>query len=282
MGDSLKGRYNNKSNRYPLWLDCIEGGGVFMALPFLMFPTVIPVITLFCGLGLCLLWILGTVVRQSPWPETPFNGALLLFLVMIAIGISVSAFPEWSTPKATGLILGIAVWRFLTFAVTNPARLRWAVIGFIILCAGITAIGIVSTDWPTEVPLLRSVFSLLPDRLFTLPETPSTKHANQLGGTILIYYPLALSAVISAWTARRRWYRIMGLTTAALLIVILLILSQSRSTWIGAAVSTFALLAIWAVLLPPSRKRRMLWGLVGSMILVFIVAVVIITPDAFA
>lgn len=272
-------RNSIKTIQRPLWLDLLEGGGVCIALPFLMFPTVIPLGTFLCLVGLSVIWILTTVVQKSPWPQTPFNGAMLLLFVMVAVGTGLSAFPEWSVPKASGLILGFAVWRFLTLAVTSRMRLRWAVLGFILLCCGMTAIGIVSTDWPAEVPILSRVFSLLPDRLFKLPESPSTKHANQLGGAILIYYPLTLSVVIAAWTTRRRWYKIVSLSAAAVLIAMLLILTQSRSTWIGALVSTFALLAIWASLLPPSHMRRVLCGLAGGMILTVVVGALIIGPE---
>ncbi|MDF1516249.1 MAG: hypothetical protein P1S60_20735, partial [Anaerolineae bacterium] len=222
-----------------LWVDIVEGGGVVLALPFLMFPTVKPLLTVLCLLGLCVMWVLSTVARHSPWPETPFNGAMLLFSVMVAVAVGISAFPDLSLLKAAGLISGMAMWRFLSYAVKDKRRLRWAVAGFIILCLGMTAIGILATDWPSKVPFLGNIFSLLPDQLLDLPESASTKHANQLGGAMLIYYPLMLSATLTAWIKNKRWTSSVLYGIAAAVVTALLVFTQSRSTWIGASISIF-------------------------------------------
>jgi putative inorganic carbon (HCO3(-)) transporter len=269
----------NKNFRHPIWLDIIEGGGVLVALPFLMFPTVKPVLTTICMVGLCLIWILTTMIRNSPWPQTPFNGVMLLLFFMVAVGTGITAFPDLTLSKAAGLILGFALWRFLSYAITDHRRLRWAIAGFLILCAGMTLVGILATDWPREVRILNKLFSLLPERLLDLPESVSTEHTNQLGGAILIYYPWALSAVIYTWHKRKKWYVIAAFSMVTLAILLLLILTQSRSTWIGMLVSTFCLLLLWAFLTKSSRHRKVLMVLAGFMVLSGVVGVLIIGPD---
>lgn len=266
------------ADKRPVWLDVIEGGGVFIALPFLMFPTIKPVVTFLCLVGLCSMWILSIFVHHSPWPQTPFNGVMLLFFIMTGVGAGVSAFPDLSLPKTTGLIIGFAIWRLVTLAINNQTRLRWAVIGFLLLCIGMTAAGIMATDWPTETPILSKVFYLFPDRLISLPEQTSTKLTNQLGGAILIYYPLVLSAVIAALYKRSQLYKIVGLINAAAVITGLLILTQSRSTWISALISIFCVLFIWCALSPPSRMRTVLWGLAISMVLALLITLLMIGP----
>jgi putative inorganic carbon (HCO3(-)) transporter len=265
--------------RHPLWLDLLEGGGVFIALPFLMFPTVKPVVTFLCLLLLVGIWILSTVVLRAPWPQTPFNGVMLVFFIMTAVGAGLSAFPDLTVSKATGLVIGFAMWRFLTYAITDYLRLRWAVIGFLVLCVGMTVVGVMATDWPAEVPILRKVFSLLPERLLDLPESASTKHSNQLGGTVLIYFPLVLSTLIASWYQRRRWIITAGISLSAVVVTLLLIATQSRSTWIGMLVSIFVLLLIWAYLISPSRKRIVLWVLAAGIVLIVVGGVLVIGPD---
>ncbi len=271
-------RNSIKHIQRPLWLDVIEGGGVCIALPFLMFPTIMPMLTSFCLIGLCGVWILSTVVTKSPWPETPFNGVMFILIIMTAVGASFSAFPDLTVSKASGLIIGFALWRFLTNAVIDNFRLRWALIGFLVLCLGMTIVGSMASDWPAEVPILSKVFALLPERVLDLPESASTKHTNQLGGTILIYYPLVLSAFIFIWNTSKRWYMIAGLGMSTLLVTLLLVLTQSRSTWIGALVSIFFVLFTWAILIPPSRKRKVMWILTVSFVMVFVIAVLVVGP----
>jgi putative inorganic carbon (HCO3(-)) transporter len=270
---------NMQNTRFPLWLELLEGGGVLVALPFLMFPTVKPVLTAICLVGLCLIWVLATIIRWSPGPQTPFNGVMLPLFFMVAVGTGISAFPELTLSKASGLIIGFALWRFLSYAITDHQRLQWAVIGFLVLCAGMTLVGILASDWPAEVPLLRQVATFLPESLIQLPESTSTKHANQLGGTVLIYYPLVLSAFMGAWNTGKRWYILLGSGFCTLMITVLLIFTQSRSTWIGMLVSTFCLLLVWAFLATSSRHRKVLIALAVCMVLSGVMGVLIIGPD---
>ncbi|HPD42140.1 MAG TPA: hypothetical protein PLD43_11355, partial [Anaerolineae bacterium] len=62
----------------------LEWAVLLLAAPFLLFPTVRTEGTLAALVGLALFWLVSAVLRR-PWPENPFNGALLLF----AIGVGV-------------------------------------------------------------------------------------------------------------------------------------------------------------------------------------------------
>ena len=44
-------------------------------------------------------------------PVTPFSGALLLFAATVGVGVLASAYPDLTLPKATGLILGMGLFR---------------------------------------------------------------------------------------------------------------------------------------------------------------------------
>jgi putative inorganic carbon (HCO3(-)) transporter len=261
-------------------LDWIEGGVLLAAAPFLLFPTVMPALTVVVLLALALMWIVRGIADRAPLPPTPLNGVLLIWTLMLGIGILVTALPDLTLPKATGLILGLAVWRTLTYTVTDRGRLRWAVIGFMALGLGMTGLGVLTTDWPAKIPLLRDLLALLPDRLLQLPEAPQAGvHANELGGTVVFYFPLVLSAFIG-WQAGRhpRFGRAgAGLLTLAILGV--LVLTQSRSAWLGTWGSCIGLLALWGAVLASSRRRVVLWGLAGALLLTSVLGVLWMGPE---
>lgn len=198
----------------------------------------------------------------------------------MGVGILVTALPELTLPKATGLFLGLAVWRYLVMVVRSPTRLRWAIIGFIILGVGMTALGVLTTNWPSKIPFLRQMLTYLPESLLAIPEAPdSGVHANQLGGAVLFYWPFSLSVLIG-WRPPRRHRIILGLLIGGIIgLAGVLLLTQSRSTWLGALGSSVAIFILWGGILPPSRKRQVMWGLVGGIILVVSIGVGIIGPD---
>ena len=139
------------------------------------------------------------------WPQTPLNGAMLLWCVMVGVGIAVTAFPDLTLPKATGLLLGIAVWRYLTIFVSSSHRLRWALAGFATLGLVMAALGFLATNWPSKIPGLQTLLTYVPESLVALPEAPTSGvHANQLGGTLVLYFPLLLSLLIGWWPKRDR------------------------------------------------------------------------------
>jgi len=87
------------------------------AAPFLMFPTVRPRWTATALAVLVVWWLLRWAVRGEPWPVTPFNGALLLFALMVPVGIWASPAREATLPDAVRVVLGL-----ITFTATHPPK----------------------------------------------------------------------------------------------------------------------------------------------------------------
>lgn len=199
-------------------LDWAQGGVVVVAAPFLLFPTVSPWAT---G-GICLLIAAVLVLRwrlEGAAPVTPLNGALTVWLAMIAVGAGVSAFPEHTLPKLTGLLLGALTWLTFVRAGRNQGGrqrrgddpgeahagersprlqlwLRWA---FVLVGLGAAGLGILTTDWPSKIPGLAALIARLPPTLVALPSAPEIGvHANELGGTVVPYLAVALSLLLGA------------------------------------------------------------------------------------
>jgi putative inorganic carbon (HCO3(-)) transporter len=261
-------------------MDWLEGGVLIMAAPFLLFPTLKPLLTIAALLGLAVVWIVRTLVERMPWPSTPFSGAILLWMIALGIGISVTALPAITLPKTTGLILGLGIWRYLILIINTPRRITWAMIGLLGLGGAMTLMGILSINWPDKVPFLQSLLASIPSSLVALPEAPTTGvHANQLGGTILFYFPLVISFF---WGGRPKkfpywcWQSILVLTTLGLTAI--LILTQSRSAWIGAIGSLWVMLLLWIGMPMTRRKRWLLGGVAAGLFGILIIGIIVIGP----
>ena len=170
---------------------------LLLSTPFLLFPTVVPEATLLALLGLVVGWVVYWIVERQPLPPTPLNGALLLWGVALAVGIAVTAFPELTLPKATGLILGLAVWRYFVVMIQGQNDLRWALVGSAAVGLGVMGLGAISARWYYKIPGLQNLVTVLPPQLLSLPEAPQAGvSANQLAGVVVFYLPVAVAAVL--------------------------------------------------------------------------------------
>ncbi|MEW5988449.1 MAG: O-antigen ligase family protein [Chloroflexota bacterium] len=236
----------------PHWL--LEGLVLLLAAPFLLFPTLSTAATALALVLVALSWLVAWRLTGRPWPLTPLNGAMLVWGVMLGVGMVVSADPDLTLPKATGLILGLATWRYLAVWGRSGRGVRLAVAGFALLGVGMALVGLLSADWRLKAPFLETLIGQLPPPVLVLREAPAAGiQPNQLAGTVVVYAPL-----LAAGLLRRRRLERLVLALALLLTLGLLLLTQSRSAWLGTAAGLLALLALWGTVIPPSCTRRVI------------------------
>jgi putative inorganic carbon (HCO3(-)) transporter len=256
------------------WLIRLEWLAVVMAAPFLLFPTVYPTLTAAILIALVVLWLLCWIVRREPWPVIPFNGALLLFALMIPVAIWASAFPELTLPKATGLVLGLAVFRIAALVVRDRRSLNPALVAFCVLGLGIIAVGAVGARWPTKVDFLGVWTQYIPQLISSLPDLQAAGiSTNQLAGTLTLYLPLL--AMLSGFripseSVFRRLLVPIGTAGFLLLTAAVLLLTQSRAGWVGGAVGLLALGTLWGL----SHRQRWAraFGIVLPLLALLVVA----------
>lgn len=238
----------------------LEGIVLLLATPLLLFPDIVPAATSVALAALATVWLGGLALDRSTLVPTPFNLALSLLGLAIAAGILVSADPSETLPKATGLILGLATWRFLVIAVRNRRHITWAVALLLAICFGFSFAGIVVFGL-VNLPKIPLLTSLNPFQGIVLPEWLAVAvHPNQLAGLICLYLPLLVSLLLNPHPYRSPWLRpVLGVLT--LLAVLAHLLTQSRGGWIGATAGLLILLGLWGAILPPSRGRRVLRAL---------------------
>lgn len=234
---------------------------LLLCAPFLLFPTLSSVGTLLALLLLLTSWV-WPISRRQWLPRTPLNTLWLFWWIAVGVGILVTADAALTLPKAAGLLLGYGLWRYLGHFVRHPSHRNLALAAFLLMGVGFTFVAALSVNWFDKIPLVARVLRWLPAQLITLPESGALgTHANQMAGTLLSFMLLPLSLLIGENSPRKRarWW---GLLLLTLSLAGLLLLTQSRSGWIGAYGGLVALLAMWRLALPPGNKRQMVgWGL---------------------
>lgn len=252
----------------------VEGIVLVVAGPVLLFPERLPLVAAAVLLLLALIWLVSLAV--APFPATPFNLLLLLWCVALLIGIGATADPAETMPKAMGLLLGLAVWRFLVAGVTTRRHLAAAVALWLLLSLAFTFIGAFSLQESPKIPALAAINPL---RGLMLPGLDAMAvHPNQLAGLICLLLPVLVSLVFApaARPAARMGRAVLGLV--ALLVVWVLLLTQSRGGWVGAVAGLYGLLVLWGLALPPSRARRNLRAVAVAVLAVALAAVLWIGP----
>lgn len=252
-GDKGRGRRGEGGT-----LLAVEVAAVGLAAPLLAFPSLRPRLTA-AALGLlAVVWVGRWVSGGEPWPVTPFNGALLLFSLMVPVAMWASALPEVTLPKATGVVLGLATFRAVAFSFRRPRTLGLAAATFVVLGLGITAVGVLGAEWPDKVAVFRTAADRMPRVIDTLPGLKTAGvDANQLAGLVALYLPFPAALVVEgSWPQGRRRLRWAAVGFSLLLFALLgtvLLLTQSRSGWIGGGAGLLTLASLWGL---TSRDRR--------------------------
>ncbi len=265
----------------------VKWGEVFVLVagtPFLLFPERFVLITALFLVLLAGLWIAPLVIIHRPLiPATPFNAALILFCLALCLAIFVTADPILALSKATGLILGLGVWRFLVLAVKQQSQARWAVAGYLLFGLGLVAFGLLNADWlqktTSQVPVLGPLFS---ERLTALPFGSWTIgiHPNQVAGTIMLVLPLLVALFIESFGGSNqqkslRW----AILLAAIFCGVALLLTQSRSGWVGALGGLLVLLVMWGLTMKPSPRRRLVRVSAAILITAALLLLVMLGPQ---
>lgn len=267
--------------RHGGWSIGLESVILLFCIPFLLFPTVSFPTTFLALLLIIFIWLVPLFLKK--WalpPPTPLGIPLLLFGLMLIVAVLVTADPDLTLPKITGLILGLAVWRFFNRAIQTEWQVYGAMAVYILTAFGFIFLGILNANWLYKIPAISRILDLLPTGVVALPGAATGVHPNQLAGTLLFLFPFFL-ALLVGWVLLRRGKRGIVLWGGLfLLTAALLLLTQSRTGWLAGLGSVFAVFVFWGLLLPRQhRLRPFVWGAVSLMLLAGIVGIFVIGPE---
>ncbi len=251
----------------------LEWVALGLVSPFLLFPTVRPRWTMMALAFLVLWWLTRWVVCSEAWPVTPFNVALVLFGIMVTVGTAISSTPVFTIPKVSGLLLGLAVFRALALSVQRERDLALAVWAFMLLGLAILTAGLFGALWSYyKIPQLKGIVERIPRLFSELPELHAKAISpNQLAGVLAFYFPFTLALTFEGVGRKRNFLRsVASLSAKALYLLLIggvLLLTQSRSGWIGAFAGLVTLFSLAAL---THRVRRVRWVGIALPVLVLL------------
>lgn len=226
---------------------------------------------------ICLLWAARWWSTGRLTVTTPMDLPILGILVMVPVSLYASIDWTLSLPKVYGIILSIVIF----YAVVNQVHMLqniWLTIwGLILASLAIALLGLIGTDWPeNKLFVLPQLYEHLPQVIQGIPRSlEGGFHPNGIGGTLIFFTPVLVNLLLTGrefqnshfvdrdWRLRlwQKWYKPIVLLSL-LLTSFILILTKSRSAYIGVMAGLWAL-ALW-------HDRRFLWMIPAVMIGLFL------------
>ncbi len=241
-----------------------------MAAPLLLFPGSWRSLAL---LVLPLIWIGNRILTGHFVPRTPYDGIVLCLLTTVLISLYATYDIAVSLPKIAGVLLGVSAFYVVVNVASTADRLHRMLPGIFVLIAGFSGLILVGTAWGRKVPLLEQISAVLPTLVRGLPGAESGFHPAEAGGSITWIIFLPMAAFIGLWPqrqSRRVAAALIGLIALSATLLLALVLSQSRSAWLGVAAGVALLL--WLL----GRWGRVI---LSGAAMAGLVAVVLLGPD---
>ena len=222
------------------WVSDHEIWLVLLIAPLMLFPRRWSWIA-FVALGL--LWLVRWKTTGRLTARTPLDWPILGILMMTLVSLYPSVDLTLSATKFYGIVLGVAAFYAMTNSLKNERAVMgaaWAMVG---IGAAVALVSIAGTDWPQgKYPFgLSHLYDLLPRLIDNVPRSlRGGFHANEVGGTMAGFLPLAVALF---FTGCRRMTRLSAIIVV-LVMGFVLLLSQSRSGVAGFTVGLLVL-AVW-------------------------------------
>lgn len=237
---------------------------LLILLPLFMFPEGLRSLVL---LVIPMFWGLRLLAGERLVPTTPYNGSLLVLLVMVGIGLITSYDPLLSGPKAAGVLLGVAL-MLATTEFSRRSSLWSTVVAFLAIGVAMAIIGLFGSIWAPPFDFLNEARALLTVRVLAVPGTVGgLVNPNELAGVLGWVAPLAFACTIGM--SRRLWPAnkivVFTLASTTLLLSFVLVATLSRG---GILALSTALVIVLAFYLTPRWRLVLVIGFVVILLIV--------------
>ncbi len=191
------------------------------------------------------LWIGNRLVTGHYIPRTPYDVIILGLLVMVLVSLYATYDIAVSLPKITGVLLGVSAFYVVVGFIHAPKQLYQVLIVVLLGVAIFLGVVFVGSSWGNKIAVLQQLSARLPSFLRGLPGADAGFHPAEVGGTLtwLVFMPAAVA--IGLWAqrkSRRVWPWLIGLSVLTGALLLALLLTQSRSAWLGVAAGAVVLL----------------------------------------
>lgn len=234
-------------------------GPLLLAAPALAFPLAVPRFTLLSLAGAAV-WLVVLAVRGRSglaFP-LPFEWPVLVLLAMALVGAWRSEYLWLTVPKLAGLTLGVLTFAAIVATATSVSRVR--LLALLYLALGLATVAVAVLSGPAwkglGYGLLYNLAHATVPRVMTLPGAEEGINPNALGVTTLFFLPV-FAALACPWPSPRQVDRRPRFVTIAaklarralfgalaLALLGILLLSQSRTSWVSAGLTLTILLSV--------------------------------------
>lgn len=255
------------------WYYWVQIGLLAVLSPFFLFPK-----PSYWWLFLVVIayWWLGMLLKLKPVEQSPLIAPLLILLA--AMTISMARTPDFanSMGKFAGLFLGLAFFAAVQGILKTGTLLKYGTALYLLGSVGFSLIGVLGmpTFRVKHLDFLMKIKEKLPQINFGLPGAELGFSTNAVGGTLLLVVPLFFMLWLTAWNRRQETPRalllIVLLTPGLILTGGVLLLTQSRGSWLGLFLATFI---IGLVLM----LRRLKIKKIAAVLVISVLVLVIVT-----
>lgn len=256
------------------FFDWIQLGILLLIAPLLIFPRGRFAWVLFI---IPALMLVRKAVKGRFVEQTLLDIPLLILLVQLLLSSLLVADPIHVFPKAAGLLLAVAIF-YAVVALLKTGKLLY--IGVFLFLAGGSAFALLGlsgmyTFKVKHLTLLMKIKEALPQINFKLPGAEMGFSPNAVGGILLLVVPLFAAMVyvfLPRWFKPRQWKHLpreVGNFTAVFLMMGLLVtsgvllLTQSRGSWLGLLLATGIL-----VVIALRKRKRLLFAMLGVLLVI--------------
>jgi len=211
-----------------------------------------------------LFWALRWIGSGSPSKRTPADWAIALIVVMGLVTLWATALPDITHPQVYRLLLGIGFYFAIVNWTNSKSRLRFLILTLALAGSALALFGLFSVQWTTnKVPFMPDLFY---DYIPTL--VSDIIHRNVMAGTLDILIPLVIALPLFAWRELKKVEIWIFLMSASIMVIVLL-LTQSRAGWMAFGLS----MAILALMGGKWTRVLLLLGLIIGIIIIFSVGI---------
>jgi len=200
-------------------------------------------------------WLFRKVAYGYFSVRTPCDLNIIVLVLMLPVTVWVTVLPEKTIIQVLNVLVGIAMYYTIANWCSSYNRLRLLVLGVIAAGLALALIAIaaglaLALIAPVRVEWAIDKLPFVPGGLyqqFTIL-VQDTIHSNVLAGSLVLLLPFALAILLFGWS-KIGWFEVLFSLIAALVMIVVLLLTQSRGAWMA--------FGVVIVLLPWLRWR---WG----------------------
>ncbi len=248
------------------WIDFAQLLILGLASPFFLFPSmkfiwILLIFPLFC--------IVRKLFKKSCIDRTIADWAVLILVIQVFLTCFVVDDLLLSLPKIMGILFGIAAFYTIAALLKNEKLIKIGIIVFLgsgLIFSVVSILGMLRKN-VKQLDALADISSLIPKLSFKLPGAEEGFNPNPIGGILILIIPLYLILFFSYFRKNKQNFQIYQSTFLKVFLLIgiliscgVLLLTQSRASWIG-------LLLSCSLLLFPTRKAKKF----GILLIVFFI-----------